>query len=442
MRQLESWLLSYLLNSLWQIPLLLAMGWLAVRLLKGTGAAVEHRVWVTVLLLQGFLPAFSALPREWLSTLRDRGAHPSGDAHVSVVMGSGTGFGASLPGVVLAAIAIAYAATIGYFAVRFVWNWRRVSALRRQAVILPPGSEAALCCAQYATRLGISGVSVASSSRIFGPVTIGFLRKLILLPADMLSGLSEVDLNAAVAHEFAHLRRNDFLKNLLYELLSLPLSYHPALWFTRERIMESREMVCDQMACEISGPQEYARSLLRLAALLVNPAHARIPHAIGILDANTFERRVMKLTRKQKEIHRVQRMAIVLVCTSLGVGTCASAVALSIHVEAGSTTAGDTAPGRGPVNVAPEVMAGNKISGPIPKYPAAAKKARIQGTVLLDAIIGKDGSVGQLTVTSGPEELQQSALDAVREWKYKPFLLNGAPVEVKTTITVIYTLSK
>ena len=62
--------------------------------------------------------------------------------------------------------------------------------------------------------------------------------------------------------------------------------------------------------------------------------------------------------------------------------------------------------------------------------------------MLLDAVIGTDGSVEQLTVKSGPKELQHSSLDAVRDWKYKPFLLNGDPVEVTTTISVVYSLAK
>jgi outer membrane biosynthesis protein TonB len=57
-------------------------------------------------------------------------------------------------------------------------------------------------------------------------------------------------------------------------------------------------------------------------------------------------------------------------------------------------------------------------------------------------VIGKDGTVEELKVASGPKELQQSSLDAVRQWIYKPFLLNGDPVEVKTTINVVYSLAK
>jgi TonB family protein len=97
---------------------------------------------------------------------------------------------------------------------------------------------------------------------------------------------------------------------------------------------------------------------------------------------------------------------------------------------------GDTRAARVPGGV----MAGNIVSRVNPVYPAAAKAAGVQGTVVLRAVIGKTGAVEKLTVVSGPEELQASAIDAVKQWVYRPYLLNGQPTEVDTTITVNYTL--
>src|ERR1039458_827773 len=77
-----------------------------------------------------------------------------------------------------------------------------------------------------------------------------------------------------------------------------------------------------------------------------------------------------------------------------------------------------------------------------PVYPVNAKEAHVQGTVVLKAVIDTDGTVKELTVVSGPEMLQQAALDAVREWRYKPYLLNGEPVKVGTTINIIFTLGR
>jgi periplasmic protein TonB len=76
----------------------------------------------------------------------------------------------------------------------------------------------------------------------------------------------------------------------------------------------------------------------------------------------------------------------------------------------------------------------------VPQYPAIARAARIQGTVVLQATIAKDGAIQNLRVINGPPMLQQAAIDAVRSWRYKPYLLNGEPVEVETTINVIFNL--
>jgi len=77
----------------------------------------------------------------------------------------------------------------------------------------------------------------------------------------------------------------------------------------------------------------------------------------------------------------------------------------------------------------------------MPEYPDAARQAHIQGTVLLDAIINTDGTVSQLKVISGPTPLTRAAADAVRWWKYEPYLLNGQPAVVDTTIVMDFRLS-
>jgi protein TonB len=76
-----------------------------------------------------------------------------------------------------------------------------------------------------------------------------------------------------------------------------------------------------------------------------------------------------------------------------------------------------------------------------PTYPPLARAARIQGEVVLTAIIDGNGQIQNLQLVSGHPMLVPSALTAVRQWRYKPYLLNGQPVEVETTVTVIFTLS-
>jgi protein TonB len=92
------------------------------------------------------------------------------------------------------------------------------------------------------------------------------------------------------------------------------------------------------------------------------------------------------------------------------------------------------------IRVGGNVQAAKMLRQIQPVYPQIAKTAHVQGTVMLHAVIAKDGSVQELTYVSGPPLLMKSAMDAVRQWRYQPTLLNGEPVEVDTTISVIFTL--
>jgi periplasmic protein TonB len=95
----------------------------------------------------------------------------------------------------------------------------------------------------------------------------------------------------------------------------------------------------------------------------------------------------------------------------------------------------------GPARISGGVIAGNILVKTQPIYPPIARAAHQGGTVTLHAIISKTGAIESLTVVSGPAMLQGSALDAVKQWRYKPYLLNGEPTEVDTTIMVNFNLN-
>jgi protein TonB len=88
------------------------------------------------------------------------------------------------------------------------------------------------------------------------------------------------------------------------------------------------------------------------------------------------------------------------------------------------------------------VVEGLLISKNIPVYPRIAVAMHAEGTVVLQATISKAGTIENLRVVSGPPVLQQSAIDAVKTWRYRPYLLGGEPVEVETTVNVIFTLGR
>lgn len=109
----------------------------------------------------------------------------------------------------------------------------------------------------------------------------------------------------------------------------------------------------------------------------------------------------------------------------------------------GSTGAGLPPPPKATpsrIHVGGNVQAASLLHQVMPIYPAIAKTAHVSGTVILHAIIGKDGTIQDLTYMTGPPLLMRNAMDAVRQWRYKPTLLNGEPVEVDTTISVVFSL--
>jgi TonB family protein len=508
MSSVQSWVLDYLLNAAWQVPLLFATAWVLARLLRSAGPAVEHRIWASALVLETFLPACS-LPSDQLTTAMTAlhswllGTKSSAGAQVTVSVGAGyVRGGVHLAPMLLTVLIALYAASLLYFAARLLIAAYRTAALRR-------GTHPTMLLAESARRyeriFAVREPLIATSTKVNGPVTLGIWRHTILLPEVIQADLTE-DLEAALAHEFAHIARNDFAKNLLYELLSLPVAFHPLLWLTRRRVAETREITCDAMAAEaVQGRQKYARSLLRLASEFATRTPAVSTHAIGIFDANTFrnfERRVMSLTEKRMEMRGARRSAMIALSVALGAVVCTSAMALRMQVAGAQQSAPvmvQTLPVVAPVpavvptpksmsvmaapapkistapileakvmplviaapsaaaspqpveeplspqervaRISGGVMAGNILTKVQPVYPQEAKDKKISGAVVMKAVIGKDGAIKELQVVTGPDELKASALDAVKQWTYKPYLLNGEPTEVQTIITVNYSLA-
>jgi TonB family protein len=88
------------------------------------------------------------------------------------------------------------------------------------------------------------------------------------------------------------------------------------------------------------------------------------------------------------------------------------------------------------VRVSQGVLEGLRLKAPKPRYPVDAREARVQGSVVLHVVVGKDGHVRDISLVSGHPMLVPAAVDAVRQWEYKPYLLNGEPVQVETQITI------
>lgn len=428
----ETCIAAYFLNALWQIPLLYAAAWLAIRLLPHAEPQTQHRIWVSTLVMETVLPAAVLVPIRSLHAFA--GASAGDSAGVTTHIGPINAAGESLvhlPPFALNLLLVTYICTVLLFATRLLVTLHRTHAIQQEACTLTLSGSSARSCFYLNT---LPPARLATSSRIAGPVALGVVHPLVLFPPGLIDSLHPSDLDAVLAHEFAHIRRHDFLKNLVYQVITLPIAFHPLLRRTLTRVAESRELVCDRDAAfALTGARPYAHSLLRLAAVLTAYPTANVHHALGLAEANIFERRIMKLTQTPLRISLGRRIVLASAAAMVAIATCTSASAVRLRVAPPAASAQDALKVPGATMQAAEKR--------MPVYPAEAKANHdtIDGPVLLAVVIGKDGSVNKIHVQQSLRpDYDASALEAVKDWRWKPYLLNGEPTEVETTVTINY----
>src|SRR5262249_44302433 len=130
-------------------------------------------------------------------------------------------------------------------------------------------------------------VRLLESTAVQIPAVVGWLRPVILLPASTVTGLTPEQLEMILAHELAHIRRHDFLVNLLQAVVVTLLFYHPAVWWISRQVRIERENCCDDLAVAVCGtPLQYARALTRLEELRVGAPSL----AVSARGGSLFER--------------------------------------------------------------------------------------------------------------------------------------------------------
>jgi TonB family protein len=273
---------------------------------------------------------------------------------------------------------------------------------------------------------------------------VEFQAPVLLRPPGFADACEPEDFLAALAHECAHIKRHDFRKNLIYEAAGLVAAFHPAIWFIKSRIAQTREMICDQMVAEsLVAPREYAGALLRLAAMVSGSQPAATP-AIGIFDANILEERIMAIEIRKHAIGRVLKSVLIAPAAILLFSTAVAAGAMAFAVEpspAASTPPSQASP-YGPVYII-----GKGVSAPVPlKFPEAVfpqsergSKTPINAAVVIRLIVDAAGMPHDARVVrSFKADFDAEAIKAVQRYRFKPALRAGQPVAVTLNVEVSF----
>src|SRR5688572_1042033 len=179
-------------------------------------------------------------------------------------------------------LSLAWVAGVCALSLRNAGAWLRVRALRRRAEPLTcapwPNVFERVCRTMRVSR----PVALAHSEAVDAPGVVGWLKPLVLVPAAALSGLPPQHLEALLAHELAHVRRNDYLVNLLQTALETLLFYHPAVWWVSRVIRREREHCCDDLAAAACGSRKtFAHALARMEELRVGGGSGGATLALG-----------------------------------------------------------------------------------------------------------------------------------------------------------------
>ena len=313
----------FLLNALWQIPVVLLAAWAGERLLRRGPARLRHALWLVALAACVLLPAASLLP-ESPSPLP-----PVPEIEISAAPPAGaiprSGF--TVPELPTLPVGLLYSLFLAAGAIRLSRSWWKAQDLVRTASPSPlPDAAIGRRCREA---FGLREVRILVSNRIPGPVTVG---SAILLPPSFLSDCTPDELTSALGHEMAHVRRRDYALHLAGEALLLPIAFHPAVRMLRRRLAETREMACDEATVErLIGARAYARSLLSMAASISGLPRPALTLGVYQGDtADTLEERMKRLTDPRSRLGK--RLALASLSLALlvlaGTGIAASSLAL------------------------------------------------------------------------------------------------------------------
>ena len=295
-----------LLHFVWQGLVVGAVAWLVLALLRHASPRWRYAVCALSLLMCLALPLAHM---GWILTTVDVSASTTFELPAWLQSLSGQ----------LPALVAAWSLGVGLMALRLGAGLAWVGMLRRRAVPAPAVWQARL--AALARALGVQRTVVLQLlPDLPSPITVGFLRPLVLLPSALLSGMPVHLLEALLAHELAHVRRWDYLANLLQSVVEALLFFHPVVWWLSGRMRDAREEVADELAAAALGddPRRMAQALHALALQQPAPMPSLALAANGGKLLQRLER-LMAPHNTHTSGWKMALPALLLACTSLWV---------------------------------------------------------------------------------------------------------------------------
>ncbi len=309
-----------LVASLWQAPLIAAVGWL-LELAVAERASTRHAIRAATL---AAVPI--GLVVTWLGGVPGLGLPSSASVSAGAVASwpgapAVTGIDLSIVAAPrwISYVLVGWLVGLLLMSLRTASQWRAVQALRRTAVPLP--AEWLARVQTLAETLGVRTPRVALSPVCDAPLVLGVLRPLVLLPVGLLGGVAPQVVEAALAHELMHLRRLDPWLHLGQVAIELVLFFNPAVWWLSWRLSAEREHACDDAVLRAGdqSPLPYARALVELEAWRQRPSPAL---TLG-LGGSGLRARVLRLVRPRRARRSrrwAARLAVLGVVAALAFG--------------------------------------------------------------------------------------------------------------------------
>ncbi len=288
---------------------------------------------------------------------------------------------------------------------------------------------------------------VFSSSLAKSPFVIGFLRPRIILPVSAKKWTFQ-QVRLTLFHEIAHIKRKDQWRVLLQAGALILFPFNPVVWIFNRQLNQLKELICDNSTISklnISA-RNYADSLVNLAGMTVAPR----PLGTGALFlsenyVNLRKRILFHLNQKEDMEMLKWKKSYTAVLAAVGLlafpFSCQQQTGTPLPEKTGIISPANK-PGEAPVPFAKLTEKPKVLSAAQPVYPEPAKKAGIEGRVILKVLIDTDGKVSQARILKSIPTLDQAAIAAAKKFKFAPAKMDGTPVKVWMTIPFQFRLRK